>query len=49
MLSDKVPNVPLFRLTYTRLDDKTANVKFEMSEDGKKFMTYVEGKCRKIR
>ena len=46
-LSDKAPNVPIFRLTYTPIDSETVNVKFEISQDGEKFMTYVEGKCKR--
>ncbi len=38
---------PVFRLTYIRLGEKKVNVKFEMSRDGKKFMTYIEGKSFK--
>jgi hypothetical protein len=45
--SDKIPGVPVFRLTYTLLDDKTINTSFEMSQDGEKFMTYIEGKSIK--
>ena len=48
-LSDKTANAPVFRLTYTRTGMDMANVKFEMSQDGEKFMTYVEGKCTLIR
>ena len=47
--SDKIPNVPVFRLTYSLLDDATVNTKFEMSQDGEKFMTYIEGKSRKVK
>jgi len=49
LLSDKIPNVPTFRLTYTLLDNNTINIKFEMSQDGEKFMTYVEGKAKKTK
>lgn len=49
LVSDKMPNVPIFRLTYTLLDDQTVNTKFEMSQDGEKFMTYIEGKSTKIK
>jgi hypothetical protein len=48
-LSDKIPNVPTFRLTYTLLDNEMINTKFEMSRDGVNFMTYVEGKSKKIK
>jgi hypothetical protein len=47
LVSDKIPNIPVFRLTYTQLSDKSVNVKFEMSQDGEKFMTYVDGTCVK--
>jgi hypothetical protein len=47
MTSDKIPNVPIFRLTYTLLENQTVNTKFEMSQDGVKFMVYIEGKSRK--
>ena len=48
-LSDKAANVPIFRLTYIQIDNETVNIKFEMSHDGEKFMTYVEGKCKKVK
>ena len=47
-LSDAIPNAPFFRLSYTALDEKTVNIKFEMSQDGEIFMTYIEGKSRKL-
>jgi hypothetical protein len=43
-ISDKISNVPLFRLTYTLLSNNTVDTKFEISQDGEKFITYVEGK-----
>lgn len=49
LLSDKIPNVPVFRLTYSLLDDQMVNTKFEMSQDGEKFMTYIEGKSIKVK
>ena len=49
LTSDKVPNVPVFRLTYSLLDDASVNTKFEMSQDGEKFFTYIEGKSRKLK
>ncbi|MGB8358583.1 MAG: hypothetical protein WCD55_08195 [Bacteroidales bacterium] len=45
--SDKIPGVPVFRLTYTLLENGIVDTKFEMSQDGEKFMIYVEGKSRK--
>lgn len=47
MTSTKIANVPIFRLTYSLLNDGIVNTKFEMSQDGEKFMTYIEGKSKK--
>ena len=47
LTSDKIPNVPVFRLTYSLIDTETVNTKFEMSQDGEKFFTYIEGKSKK--
>ena len=47
--SEKIPDVPVFRLTYSLLDDQTVNTKFEMSQDGEKFMTYIEGKSKRMK
>jgi len=49
LISDKIPNVPVFRLTYTLLDKNIINTKFEMSQDGEKFMTYIEGKSKRTK
>ena len=49
LTSDKIANVPVFRLTYTLLDNEIANTKFEMSLDGLTFMTYIEGQSKKIK
>ena len=46
--SEKIPGSPVFRLTYTSLDKKTVNTRFEISQDGEKFMTYIEGKSKKL-
>jgi len=48
MTSDKIPNAPVFRLTYTLLDNETVNTKFEISNEGDKFMTYIEGKSKRM-
>ena len=45
--SNRELSAPVFRLIYIPLDKKTVDVKFEMSQDGKKFITYTEGKCIK--
>jgi hypothetical protein len=47
LISEKSPNVPIFRLTYTLLENGIINTKFEMSQDGVKFMVYIEGKSKK--
>ena len=47
LTSDLIPHVPTFRLTYSLLHDETINTKFEMSQDGEKFKTYVEGLCKR--
>jgi len=49
LTSDKTPNVPIFRLTYTFLENEMVNTKFEMSQDGEKFSTYIEGNSKKIK
>lgn len=49
LISDKISNVPVFRLTYTSIDNETINTKFEMSQDGEKFTTYIEGKSKKVK
>jgi hypothetical protein len=47
--SEKTPGMPVFRLTYTRLDDDTVNTEFAVSQGDEKFTTYVAGKSRRIR
>lgn len=47
LTSNKIPNVPIFRLTYSLLDINIVDTKFEMSQDGEKFITYIEGKSKK--
>jgi len=49
LTSDKIPGVPVFRLTYTLLENEIVNTKFEMSQDGEKFTTYIEGKSKKAK
>ncbi|ANE51794.1 hypothetical protein [Flavisolibacter tropicus] len=48
LVSDKTSNTPVFRLTYTLLDNNFINTKFEMSRDGEKFITYIEGKSKRV-
>ncbi len=47
--SDKIPNAPRFRLTYTIMDDVTVNTKFEISKDGENFFTYIEGESKRVK
>jgi hypothetical protein len=47
LTSDKSDNTTIFRLVYSQLDKETVNIRFEMSQDGLKFVTYVEGKSKK--
>jgi hypothetical protein len=49
LTSDKSSDSPILRLAYDRLDKETINTKFEKSKDGLSFMTYIEGKSKKIR
>ena len=49
LTSEKTPTSPVFRLTYTKIDDNTINTRFEMSQDGMKFMIYVEGKSSRVK
>lgn len=44
-----MPDVPVFRLTYSLPDNHEVNTKFEMSQDGVLFATYIEGKSKKIK
>lgn len=47
--SAKITNIPAFRLTYILLDNETVDTKFEMSQDGIQFMTYIEGKSTRAK
>lgn len=47
--SEKVENMPVFRLVYSKIESDLMNVKFEMSQDGKNFMTYIEGKSKRVK
>jgi hypothetical protein len=49
LTSEKTANVPIFRLIYERLDDRSVKVKFEMSQDGEKYSTYLEGTSVRIK
>ena len=45
--SDAISNVLIFRLTYTKIDDKSVNTKFEIAQDGLNFVKYIEGKSKR--
>ena len=45
--SDKIPNIPTFRLTYRIIDDVTVDTIFEISKDGEHFFAYIQGKSKK--
>jgi hypothetical protein len=47
--SEKTSDDPVFRLTYSLLDDGMVNTKFEMSQDGANFITCIEGKSKKVK
>ncbi len=49
LTSLKTTNTPIFRLTYDLLENEIVNTRFEMSRDGVNFMTYVEGKSKKLK
>jgi hypothetical protein len=44
LLSEKIQGAPLFRLSYSLLDDNKVSTKFEMAQDSENFFTYIEGK-----
>ncbi|MDP4263312.1 MAG: hypothetical protein Q8941_12370 [Bacteroidota bacterium] len=46
-ISDKIPDSPVFRLTYKLINNGSITIKFEISPDGEKFNTYTEGRCRR--
>ena len=46
--SDKIPNIPTFRLTYRIIDDVTMDTIFEISKDGEHFVTYIQGKSKRV-
>ena len=49
LTSDKTQNVPIFRLSYSLIENDLVNTKFEMSADGVKFTTYIEGRSKKTK
>jgi hypothetical protein len=49
LLSEEIQGMPIFRLTYTLIEDGKMNTRFEMSQDGKLFFTYIEGLSSRIK
>lgn len=49
LTSVKVPGQPIMRLTYDKIDDGVAFIKFESSMDGEKFVAHVQGKSKRIK
>jgi hypothetical protein len=49
LTSEKVGNMPAFRITYTLLENGEMDTVFDMAQDGKTFVTYLEGKSRRAR
>ena len=49
LTSNKIPNSPVFRLSYFLIETNLINTKFEISRDGQNFTTYIEGKSKKVK
>jgi hypothetical protein len=51
MTSEKSSTSPRFRLTYTKIDEKSVRIIFEMASPDapESFRTYLEGKASKIK
>lgn len=49
LTSERDPGFGVFRLSYNLLDRETINTKFEISQDGINYMTYIEGKSKKTK
>jgi hypothetical protein len=47
LTSVNIPIIPIFRLTYSLVNSGTIDTKFEMSQDGEKFMIYIEGRSQR--
>lgn len=47
--SDKIQNFPVFRLVHSKIENDLLNVKFEISQDGENYTTYIEGKSRRTK
>lgn len=49
LTSEASENNPVFRLVYSFPDSETCNTRFEISQDGVNFTTYIEGKSKRIK
>lgn len=49
LTSEKMPNTPVFRLTYTFSENGKVQTRFEMSQDGEQFFTYIEGSSSRVK
>jgi hypothetical protein len=46
-ISDRIQNMPVFKLSYSLVNPQSVIIKFEMSQDGETFKTYLEGSASK--
>jgi hypothetical protein len=42
LITEKTPQTPVFKLTYTLVDNLTVTLKYEIARDGESFVTYSE-------
>jgi len=42
LITEKIPLTPVFKLTYTLIDDSTVTLKYEIARDSENFTTYSE-------
>lgn len=49
LTSDRVPGLPVFRLIYSQPENGKVRTVFEISQDGEKFATYLEGTSSRIK
>lgn len=47
--SERTPYAPIFRMGYYKEDSNIVNAKFETSQDGSTFQTYMEGRCKRVK
>jgi hypothetical protein len=48
-MSERKRDIPVFRLTYVSFNNETISTRFEVSQDGEEFITYIEGISTKIK